>query len=622
MSTNINLKNSTDTTFSITHSDGANTKVLDSKDIAVAIDTVADFPANPNNGDVVIVRDLNRGGTFIYDSSEVAGSNDGTNFDGWIRQYSGAVNVKWFGVSTEHTNNQIYINKAVDVSNNLYFPNGTYYIDDTILLGESTKIIGQNRLNTIIYNSSDSFSFMYESPLSGGDLNTGMRFESFTLRCKNGIKINQSGDYNTLFKLQRPFKGLVVTEVLITGRYWSGIDPNYKTDIKPTRAELIEYGVGLYLAKCFTVSVNNMSIESFGIGIFGDGLQVSTIDNIRMVACARLIHLYGHDTYGGGCKILNSDLIAHSRVGAIYLEGTTATQISRNYFEDYTAAATYLMTDNDRATVFSKNHINNTTQGSTPLIHMKPAFENFICDNLYIPGGTKPPIYIDSTNWTSSYPVLCNFIGNDSKMPVPYLPGVFIKEYDRFLFSYNNYNTGAGTLSGSVISGGMPFELSSITNRYSIKTGLGNLITYFDLTGLSHKKYLFTLTGVSIYGGGYTVITYQENGFSDTEVFRGSTLGFNNTVESESRTTVVEIPLNRKGSGKFKVEVVCAELSLESIKIEPVSYLNRSSVPTSGRYRVGDIVWNTSPTSGGSIGWVCTVAGSPGTWKTFGAITA
>lgn len=41
MSTNINLKNSTDTTFSITHSDGANTKVLDSKDIAVAIDTDA-----------------------------------------------------------------------------------------------------------------------------------------------------------------------------------------------------------------------------------------------------------------------------------------------------------------------------------------------------------------------------------------------------------------------------------------------------------------------------------------------------------------------------------------------------------------------------------------------------
>lgn len=118
MSTNINLKNSTDTTFSITHSDGANTKVLDSKDIAVAIDTVADFPANPNNGDVVIVRDLNRGGTFIYDSSEVAGSNDGTNFNGWIRQYSGAVNVKWFDDD---------IQKALNVSGTIELNSNTTY---------------------------------------------------------------------------------------------------------------------------------------------------------------------------------------------------------------------------------------------------------------------------------------------------------------------------------------------------------------------------------------------------------------------------------------------------------------------------------------------------------------
>ena len=126
MSTNINLKNSTDTTFSITHSDGANTKVLDSKDIAVAIDTVADFPANPNNGDVVIVRDLNRGGTFIYDSSEVAGSNDGTNFDGWIRQYSGAVNVTWFGAKGDGTILEQSLLDVLASFNDVHFPYGVY----------------------------------------------------------------------------------------------------------------------------------------------------------------------------------------------------------------------------------------------------------------------------------------------------------------------------------------------------------------------------------------------------------------------------------------------------------------------------------------------------------------
>lgn len=47
-----------------------------------------------------------------------------------------------------------------------------------------------------------------------------------------------------------------------------------------------------------------------------------------------------------------------------------------------------------------------------------------------------------------------------------------------------------------------------------------------------------------------------------------------------------------------------------------------SAAPLSGTYEVGDIVWNTSPTAGGSVGWICTTSGTPGTWKTFGAISA
>lgn len=47
-----------------------------------------------------------------------------------------------------------------------------------------------------------------------------------------------------------------------------------------------------------------------------------------------------------------------------------------------------------------------------------------------------------------------------------------------------------------------------------------------------------------------------------------------------------------------------------------------SAIPASGTWNVGDVVWNTAPTAGGFIGWVCTTAGTPGTWKTFGAISA
>ena len=47
-----------------------------------------------------------------------------------------------------------------------------------------------------------------------------------------------------------------------------------------------------------------------------------------------------------------------------------------------------------------------------------------------------------------------------------------------------------------------------------------------------------------------------------------------------------------------------------------------SAIPLMGTWGIGDICYNTAPIAGGFIGWVCITAGTPGTWKTFGAITA
>jgi parallel beta-helix repeat protein len=47
-----------------------------------------------------------------------------------------------------------------------------------------------------------------------------------------------------------------------------------------------------------------------------------------------------------------------------------------------------------------------------------------------------------------------------------------------------------------------------------------------------------------------------------------------------------------------------------------------SAIPTAGTFRAGDIIFTAAPSAGGTIGWVCTTAGTPGTWKTFGNITA
>lgn len=60
----------------------------------------------------------------------------------------------------------------------------------------------------------------------------------------------------------------------------------------------------------------------------------------------------------------------------------------------------------------------------------------------------------------------------------------------------------------------------------------------------------------------------------------------------------------------------------DDIFANPQSVFPRAAVaPTTGLHAVGEIVWNNAPLSGGYIGWVCTVAGTPGTWATWGPIT-
>lgn len=46
------------------------------------------------------------------------------------------------------------------------------------------------------------------------------------------------------------------------------------------------------------------------------------------------------------------------------------------------------------------------------------------------------------------------------------------------------------------------------------------------------------------------------------------------------------------------------------------------AAPSSGTHARGEIVLNADPVAGGFVGWVCVTAGTPGTWKSFGAISA
>jgi hypothetical protein len=47
-----------------------------------------------------------------------------------------------------------------------------------------------------------------------------------------------------------------------------------------------------------------------------------------------------------------------------------------------------------------------------------------------------------------------------------------------------------------------------------------------------------------------------------------------------------------------------------------------TAAPTTGTWKRGDVVMNSTPSAGGTPGWVCTTAGTPGTWKAMSNVAA
>ena len=144
MASKIKLSNSQGKTLSVTNSDLLTTD----KDV-IYLDTVAQLTlATGTNGDVAHVSESGRGGIFIYDST--ATDNQGTIFGKWVRQYEGAVNVKWFGaVGDGAADDTIAMQDTLDVSSSVFIPEGTYRHNGTLISSSNSLIYGEGN-NTVL----------------------------------------------------------------------------------------------------------------------------------------------------------------------------------------------------------------------------------------------------------------------------------------------------------------------------------------------------------------------------------------------------------------------------------------------------------------------------------------
>lgn len=113
-------------------------------DVVAHVETVGQLSTfDPNTAPTVIVREEGRGGTFNYDVSQAAVNDGGTIFDGWVRQYSGAVDVKWFDVAADGvTDDTAKVQAALNLGGTVFFGDGTEYSLGKITVATQVEILG------------------------------------------------------------------------------------------------------------------------------------------------------------------------------------------------------------------------------------------------------------------------------------------------------------------------------------------------------------------------------------------------------------------------------------------------------------------------------------------------
>lgn len=151
-------------------------------------------------------------------------------------------------------------------------------------------------------------------------------------------------------------------------------------------------------------------------------------------------------------------------------------------------------------------------------------------------------------------------------------------------------------------------------------------------TNIADGTALWNYAGtVANYGGGRISIQGNKVNYIDGTQVTYALYANNSTLVLDSKDNVFPLTqANGTTASTYRSEATMATLrdnihggyfngTLPTITTtttgKPFRDFMQSAAPVAGTWALGDRVWNTSPSAGGVLMWVCTAAGTPGTWK-------
>lgn len=126
-------------------------------------------------------------------------------------------------------------------------------------------------------------------------------------------------------------------------------------------------------------------------------------------------------------------------------------------------------------------------------------------------------------------------------------------------------------------------------------------------------------SGITVFGAMTSSCTTDISNNKTNAIFLDNSFIFSVANQLQGRVIFLNnnlpVPTDTDHIGRCVLKSIGGSASTNAF----ITYGN--STPATGTWNVGDIIYDSSPTTGGFIGWVCTTGGTPGTWKTFGVIS-
>lgn len=235
-------------------------------------------------------------------------------------------------------------------------------------------------------------------------------------------------------------------------------------------------------------------------------------------------------------------------------------------------------------------------------------------DNCRVYGTEASAIYINKPRFMFRK---CTISGSS-------LPGLYVAAVDRDKVRYSDCRFLTQTYNGIAPYGTQLFDSAGnpifercyfYTDNAAIKLGSASASTTFvDCNLQQNGSAGANAIKGTWFGNSRVTMTTGQNDFTGYSNF--GNLALSGTVTAITYDTTLGLA-DADNSYPFELLRVFgstgAAFTINSIQ-------SSFQAPTTGTWSRGDIVFNKNATAGGKIGWVCVTAGSPGSWKLFGAI--